>query len=59
MKQEFKHIFNCPWCGKGRFLADGRVAVRVSVHCGKCNRYYIAHLDTGQVERSQAQRRTK
>lgn len=57
MKQEFNRILKCPWCGKGELLADGRAPVRVSVHCAKCNRIYIADLDTGKTERSQAQKR--
>ena len=53
-RYRFSREFLCPWCGKGKFLADGKGKVTVSVQCPKCGRCYTGDLDTLKTERAAA-----
>lgn len=53
-KYRFNRVFLCPWCSKGKFLADGKGKVTVSIQCPKCGRYFVGDLDTSKTERTAA-----
>lgn len=58
MNHGFNRHLICPWCLKGEALADGKGKITISVMCPKCHKYFVADLDTGKTERSNACRRT-
>ena len=57
MPGNFTREMKCPWCGKGKTLADGRAQINLSLVCPRCGRYFIGNLDNLRTERSSAVRR--
>jgi hypothetical protein len=44
----------CPWCEKGKTLADAPTAVAVLCQCRVCGNYYRANFQTRRAARARA-----
>lgn len=44
----------CPWCNKGKTMADHTADVNISCQCGVCRKYYVANLSTRRVQKARA-----
>lgn len=50
----FSVILKCPWCNKGKTMADQGVDVTLSCQCGVCGQFYRANLQSRRVEKTKA-----
>jgi len=41
----------CPWCGRGKTMADTRADIRISCHCSNCGKYYKVDFNTMRVDK--------
>jgi ribosomal protein S27AE len=44
----------CPYCLKGKTMADHTANVNLSIQCGKCGQYYIGNPQTGRTRKTRA-----
>jgi transcription elongation factor Elf1 len=42
---EFDKIVVCPWCNKGKVIANRKAHIIVSCQCPKCGRYFGADFE--------------
>lgn len=50
----FSVVLKCPWCNKGKTMADHGADVMLSCQCGVCGQFYRANLQSRRVEKSKA-----
>lgn len=43
---EFSKYALCPWCGRGRTMADDTAGIHVSAQCPRCGRLYVIDCQT-------------
>ena len=50
IKKESEIIALCPWCGKGKTLANKHADIWVSTLCAKCGNRYKVNFKTMEIE---------
>jgi len=53
-QNSFSNEVRCPWCHKGKMLADGFSNIRVSNICNRCNQGYTANFKDGTAVKGRA-----
>ena len=56
---QFPIAIICPWCGKGKTLANALSSVTVLCHCFNCGNYYQANFKTLRAVKARAAPRKK
>lgn len=54
LNSTFSVVLKCPWCNKGKTMADHGANVTLSCQCGVCGKFYRANLQSLRVEKSKA-----
>jgi len=54
IKQKFQIEFICPYCKKGKTMADHIADANVSCKCSECSQVYVCDLKTKRVEKARA-----
>lgn len=54
LNSTFSVVLKCPWCNKGKTMADHEADVTLSCQCGVCGQFYRANLQSRRVEKSRA-----
>ena len=54
MSQDFSIEYTCPYCHRGKTMADHSAKANVSCKCSECKQVYICNLGTGRAEKAKA-----
>lgn len=50
----FRYALICPWCGKGKTLANNSVDAEISCVCSRCRRTYRGNLRSFETYKAKA-----